>query len=818
LPIARLLLVSALLAAPHAAADPYFRHEAARPPASEGWNGGNPGVGTSAGPLDDAGTAAWFVRDASTAGGSTLTYVQTPSSAQISAAGTAGWVLAVRLRVVDPGPAADPVDFSVFAEYADGTRRYNLRFGAGAGGVDPVVAVGTLGTHTVADPAGGYHRYELAFDPAAGSATLYVDGIPTSITGYAGEDAGPAGTRVTWGAGQSNTTGEANYALVEWGTPRDIDQDDVPDHRDNCPGVQNNPNLDGGGVGNGSGPDRIGDACQCGDLGFDTRVDAGDELPIRQQLADPDGSPLGADEAALCNVWGIDEGCDLVDAVVIARRAQLASPAIQPICAAALGYGLTCGDGTCTALRETCQFAGPGACQADCGHCPSGAACAVHADCQTGFCEGGACKSDPAAAAGTCGDGVCDEHEGCGSSPPGCQPDCGACPLNLAPGEVAEGDRCSKDADCEAPEETTLVANCATDYTCGGELDGERCHWTDSDCGDEDCLKVDGKGTCTTEQDNCFFDSSDCRSPARCSGTVCVDSLTTDGGPCGQHADCESGLCNFGFCRSGTQDNGTLCTTDSACTSGQCLAGFCVSIGCGDETCSAPAETCYSTGALSCQDDCGGCPNGTPCIHNADCASGICNFGFCIGACQGANVPCTTGAACCSTFCAGICLAACRDGTCSSPNELCGAGDSDPVCESDCGRCPNGNPCFSNNTCASGICNFGFCIGACQGVGIPCTTDAACCSGSCEAGLCTPFCGDGTCSPPLELCGASNSGLNCRSDCGGCPNGTPCTSNGTCASGICNFGFCIGACQGFGVPCTTDAACCSGNCSGICGL
>ena len=809
-----------LLGASISAADPVFRHEGDREPASEGWVSGGSEVGTSAGPVDDGGIAVWNVRDPSTASGSTHSYVQTPSAGQLAAAGADGWVLELRLRVVNAAPAADAVDFSVFGEYADGVKRFNLRFGAGPGGADPVVQVGTLGSHTVSDPEGGYHTYVLAFDPAAGSASLYVDGVLTGVVGYVGEDAGAAGTRVTWGAGQSSSTGEANYARVEWGTPRDTDRDGIPDHRDLCPGVQGNPDVDLGGVGTGSGPDGIGDPCQCGDLGGNGAVDAGDALPLRLQSADPEGAPLSADEAARCNVWGADEACDLVDAVVIARRQSLASPAIEPICAAALGHGLLCGEGTCAEGIETCRFAGPGACQADCGHCPSGAACAVDADCQTGFCRDGACQSDPDAPAGSCGDGVCDPHEGCGASPPGCQPDCGACPLNLAPGDTTEQERCTQDADCEQPEEVTDRADCEIWKTCGGDENGALCDGTL--CGGAGlegllCLEVDGTGTCTSVPDGCVINSG-CRSPAICNTLTmqCIPPERPEGASCLESDQCASGICNFGFCIAGPAPDGVPCTIDAACESGRCLAGICASVSCGDGTCSAPAETCYSTGGLSCQADCGGCPDGTPCLHNADCDSGICNFGFCIGSCQGVNVPCTTAAACCSGACPfGICLAVCPDGTCSAPNEVCGAGISDPVCEPDCGRCPAGTPCLSNSTCSSGICNFGFCIAACQGIGVPCTTDAACCGGSCD-GVCNAFCGDGSCSAPLEVCGAGSGGLTCESDCGRCPNGTPCTSNSTCSSGICNFGFCIGSCQGLGVPCTTNAACCSGNCSGVC--
>jgi hypothetical protein len=122
--------------------------------------------------------------------------------------------------------------------------------------------------------------------------------------------------------------------------------------------------------------------------------------------------------------------------------------------------------------------------------------------------------------------------------------------------------------------------------------------------------------------------------------------------------------------------------------------------------------------------------------------------------------------------------------------ELCGAVDAGLECTSDCGKCPNGTLCASNDVCSSGVCNFPICIAAGSvATGDTCTTSLACASGSCVAGLCVSVCGDGACQFP-ELCGAVNSGLECNADCGKCPGGTLCLTNSVCASGVCFFGFC----------------------------
>jgi hypothetical protein len=84
--------------------------------------------------------------------------------------------------------------------------------------------------------------------------------------------------------------------------------------------------------------------------------------------------------------------------------------------------------------------------------------------------------------------------------------------------------------------------------------------------------------------------------------------------------------------------------------------------------------------------------------------------------------------------------------------------------------------------------------------------------------VCAQICGDGFCDG-TELCGAGNTGLECRTDCGGCSNGTLCASNAVCASNACNFGVCVGAGSvGVGGACTTANACSNNICQlGCCG-
>jgi hypothetical protein len=98
-----------------------------------------------------------------------------------------------------------------------------MTFGSQADG-DPVVR---LVTNAATDPnvgvvlpleglGSGYHDYELASDPGASIASFYADGV-LRYSGYAGHSSSPS--IVAWGGGQSSTTGQGNFAAVEFSVP-----------------------------------------------------------------------------------------------------------------------------------------------------------------------------------------------------------------------------------------------------------------------------------------------------------------------------------------------------------------------------------------------------------------------------------------------------------------------------------------------------------------------------------------------------------------------------------------------------------------------
>ncbi len=394
--------------------------------------------------------------------------------------------------------------------------------------------------------------------------------------------------------------------------------------------------------------------------------------------------------------------------------------------------------------------------------CTTGAACAGGA-CNFSLCDrpqldGGLCSHDGACLSGACNLGVC-----------------------VSEGAVGEGLPCTSDLACASefcagliyePGKLPLPGICAA--RCG-----------DGQCGAlETCGFTNVLARCPTDCGQCAAGAL-CLSRFDCQSGICDFGLCSDGGEpngsvCQTNGVCASGICNFGFCIGAPQAAGVPCTTDAACRSGDCTAGFCIQR-CNDGFCDG-LEKCGDVNAgLECTVDCGLCGNGALCVSNADCTSGICNFGFCIGGNLPSGSPCTTSLACRSGTCtAGLCIQRCGDAFCDGV-EKCGDANAGLECTTDCGRCGNGAVCISNGDCASNACNFGICASNLPN-GTPCSTSNACSSGRCLAGLCAPqtFCGDLSCNGG-ETCST------CTLDCGPCCKliGAICTSNGQCCSGVC---------------------------------
>jgi hypothetical protein len=132
----------------------------------------------------------------------------------------------------------------------------------------------------------------------------------------------------------------------------DTDRDGIPDLHDNCPYTANPNQTDSGGVGQGSAPDGIGDACQCGDVNNDGIVTGVDRTILSRSLAglSPYFSVNAMPGYDKCDVNG-DGLCNTGDATVISRATVGLPPAIKQECPAAMsavGGGLGNGQPTPT--------------------------------------------------------------------------------------------------------------------------------------------------------------------------------------------------------------------------------------------------------------------------------------------------------------------------------------------------------------------------------------------------------------------------------------------------------------------------------------
>src|SRR5262249_44891379 len=96
--------------------------------------------------------------------------------------------------------------------------------------------------------------------------------------------------------------------------PSDSDCDGILDDDDNCPYAANPGQEDTGGLGWGSLPDGIGDACQCGDADGDDWVTPLDQLIIKRERMSPPLAVMRQPE--FCDVGG-SLGCTKTDATIV---------------------------------------------------------------------------------------------------------------------------------------------------------------------------------------------------------------------------------------------------------------------------------------------------------------------------------------------------------------------------------------------------------------------------------------------------------------------------------------------------------------------
>lgn len=674
-----------------AASDVIFSHVGAVDPTLDpAWTliqGGGGGVNVSPIVGDFAGGEtfdAWAVYDLSTAPGSTLTYRASPSGEAADNAQDVGWTVRAVIRAVGPFPEGE--DFSTFVEYNDSDTRFGFSISADADGDPRVSAFGGTGSYVSEGVGSIYQNYEMVLDPDTGLAAILVDGVER-VTGYAGIPAGTVERRLIWGSAQSSSTGRGHFHRVEWRVNRDVDRDGIRDEVDNCRYFQNNPNTDIGGVGAASGPDGIGDACQCGDLSSDGLVSAADVALFRDYLVDPVANPLSAEALGRCEVLNGGD-CGLASVVAMERALASLEPGIGPFCAAASGFGAACGDGICDPDTESC-LAEPLGCQADCGSCGAGQECFVDEDCLSDDCgpDGTCVLPTPGPGIEYCQDNICNGLENCSAlDVNGCFWDCTSpgIPIIGPTQSCGVGVQCNADSDCAegvckaakicrvgSPNAgafclvETEVADCGAADSCVGtvlipgsdafvqtvcENDRNKICDFNSDCGVRPGVTGPNgeqvSWACGRPKTCQLLDQTDnCESDSECASGFCsavfgtCEPLRPNGAPCGNSNECDSQICNFGFCVGTLLPNGQGCTTDAACLSGECEGGSC------------QAGVCAETSS---------CANGDGCDFNSDCASDTCVGGVCAPAplpCTGSNrsegCECDSNSDCASNQCVG---------------------------------------------------------------------------------------------------------------------------------------------------------------------
>ncbi len=308
---------------------------------------------------------------------------------------------------------------------------------------------------------------------------------------------------------------------------------------------------------------------------------------------------------------------------------------------------------------------------------------------------------------------------------------------------------------------------------------------------------------------------------------------------------CQSGQCIFGPPPAQkTKVLGEVCTSDSDCKSGL----FCQPIGNGTsycaQNCSVSKANCpsgfqcygYQSGGDQgvCLKPLGGSQKDldASCSSSGECKSLLCVGGKCKQACAVGGTSCPPGQVCEQVpgqggACVpktGPTLAGLGD-ECSAPEEcesgLCMKDTPDDVighCRTACtvpGSCPTGFKCDSQAIGYTG------CIPGKEEVesGQPCIND-----GMCKGGLCVPAAEQGkVCSNPCTLgaadacpcgmmCAVGVQGTACYvTEPVGClKDGTPCSGDGACASGICLSAICRPACTvGDEASCDAGLACLS---------
>ncbi len=317
---------------------------------------------------------------------------------------------------------------------------------------------------------------------------------------------------------------------------------------------------------------------------------------------------------------------------------------------------------------------------------------------------------------------------------------------------------CAKDTDC------------SQGLTCITIFPGGLCALVFAgQCGPASCPPGSGCLQVAADTADCL-PACDPQGPACARGGVCYsDADSPRGGvcepPCHDNASCTRGVCDPASHRCVGLPSGDMGAPPDLASPpqdpcrGACNGGqFCVSLP--SNACLTPRRCACATGCCGDGVTLNGAAVAGACIPAADC-NGL-PKDDCLNPGQQAEGQCMIGADCCSNYCRGFCQ--------DWPK--------------------NGDPCSPMGNCNWGVCVNGIC--SCNPVGTHCQGTHECCSLNCQNGVCAP---------------------------GLMTEGSPCTENRWCYTGLCLNGRCATLEQDPGVSgqqytavCHGDADCISNDC------
>lgn len=328
-------------------------------------------------------------------------------------------------------------------------------------------------------------------------------------------------------------------------------------------------------------------------------------------------------------------------------------------------------------------------------------------------------------------------------------------------------------------------------------------------------IQCDDLNDCT--EDACLpCDKPECEGKGLCSHQG-LSGIPTPGAP-QSTGDCKERRCVEGKDEEvddnfDAPDDGNECTVDlcKAGEPGHLPQSVGTACGGGSYKCDGNGECVQCTSVADCDDY-------TP----GDCTEVACTEGYCelsplpAGTVCGANgEQCGPSGSCCES--------------CASLGNACGTISNGCGETLNCGSCPSGQICYSDQCCTPKQCTAGACGSQSDGCGSTincpsCPSGQVCYSQTC----CTPkTCGAGSCGTTSDgcggtiTCGSCAPGDSCSSGTCGCFNG----SKGTAETDVDCGGVCAAKCaQGLkclaGSDCTTgycvDGVCCNSACSGTC--